>query len=239
MSPREKTAAKDKLLHIFALSPALFHIVFWPVMRPLFWFFLRMEVRYTEKLLATEGKRVIFAVSHRNETDPVVLQYALPFWTRFLPIYFVSLSKEWYPFKKFGIRSLFYGGLVFKLMGAYPVYRGLRNFEVALQHHIDILEKNHSVVIFPEGRVSEDGTIGEAKPGYIFLAKRTQTPIVPVKIDGTFKLGFWSFLTRKHKVVVTFGDPIDCGELRDVDSEIERMQLKQEAMEVMSVLKNL
>ncbi len=40
------------------------------------------------------------------------------------------------------------------------------------------------LVVFPEGTRSEDGTIGEFKPGAFYLAQRSGAPVVPVYIDG-------------------------------------------------------
>jgi len=40
------------------------------------------------------------------------------------------------------------------------------------------------VVVFPEGTRSQDGSIGEFKPGAVYLAQRSGAPVVPVYIDG-------------------------------------------------------
>ena len=43
------------------------------------------------------------------------------------------------------------------------------------------------VSIFPEGRRTLDGTIGEFKPGAFQLARMSGAPVVPVYIDGGFR----------------------------------------------------
>jgi 1-acyl-sn-glycerol-3-phosphate acyltransferase len=40
------------------------------------------------------------------------------------------------------------------------------------------------VVVFPEGTRSDDGSIGEFRPGAFFLARKAGAPVVPVYIDG-------------------------------------------------------
>jgi 1-acyl-sn-glycerol-3-phosphate acyltransferase len=40
------------------------------------------------------------------------------------------------------------------------------------------------LVVFPEGTRSEDGTIGEFRPGAFYLAWKSGVPVVPVHIDG-------------------------------------------------------
>ncbi len=193
--------------HIFVFPIYVIRIIVYPFAWLLLYFFLRMEVSGKENLQSIDDGRVIFAANHNSELDPFAFQYSLSFFSKFVPLYFVSLTKKYYPYEKYGIRSYFYGGLFFRLMGAYPVYKGLNNFECAFQHHINILEKSHTVLIFPEG-VKGNGTIGRAKPGVIYLAKRTNSLIVPVKIEGTAKLTIWEILLRKRKLKISFGKQI-------------------------------
>ena len=44
------------------------------------------------------------------------------------------------------------------------------------------------MVIFPEGTRSKCGQIGEFKAGSFKLATKAKVPIVPITIDGTYKL---------------------------------------------------
>ncbi len=50
---------------------------------------------------------------------------------------------------------------------------------------VEKLKQGCSVVIFPEGTRSEDGTIGPFKKGSNLLAVRANAPMVPVTIVGT------------------------------------------------------
>jgi 1-acyl-sn-glycerol-3-phosphate acyltransferase len=50
---------------------------------------------------------------------------------------------------------------------------------------IEILKNGHSLVVFPEGTRSADGTVGEFKAGSFKLATKSRVPIVPVTIHGT------------------------------------------------------
>lgn len=52
----------------------------------------------------------------------------------------------------------------------------------------ELLAQGYSVIIFPEGTRSKGGDIGEFKGGTIRLATRAAVPIVPVCIEGTYKL---------------------------------------------------
>ena len=72
-----------------------------------------------------------------------------------------------------------------------------------------------SVVVFPEGTRSRDGTLLPFKRGGFLLALKSRTPIVPVTINGTGKLlarGEWR--VRPGAINVTIGAPIAPEEFR-------------------------
>lgn len=48
-----------------------------------------------------------------------------------------------------------------------------------------LLEAGETLIIFPEGTRSQDGTLGKAMPGVALLATRTGVPVLPVGISGT------------------------------------------------------
>ena len=52
----------------------------------------------------------------------------------------------------------------------------------------ELLGKGYSVTIFPEGTRNSGGELGEFKAGAIRVATRAQVPVVPVCIDGSYKL---------------------------------------------------
>ena len=53
---------------------------------------------------------------------------------------------------------------------------------------VENVRKGYSLVIFPEGTRSKGGPIKEFKAGSFKLAFKSGVPIVPVTIDGTWKL---------------------------------------------------
>jgi 1-acyl-sn-glycerol-3-phosphate acyltransferase len=48
------------------------------------------------------------------------------------------------------------------------------------------LKRGEMVLMFPEGTRTLDGRLGPLKPGFCAVARRAQTPLVPVAIDGAF-----------------------------------------------------
>lgn len=73
-------------------------------------------------------------------------------------------------------------------------------------------ERNVSVVIFPEGTRSRDGSLGEFKrAGSVMLLRSAdQLPVVPMAIDGAWRLLAHNMLPVPWgvRVRVRFGDPI-------------------------------
>jgi 1-acyl-sn-glycerol-3-phosphate acyltransferase len=72
-----------------------------------------------------------------------------------------------------------------------------------------LIEEGWNLLIYPEGGRSPDGWMQDFKPGAAYLAVRTRRPVVPVHLDGT-----WKVMARKtgsiHRspTTVTFGSPL-------------------------------
>ncbi|MEY2664421.1 MAG: 1-acyl-sn-glycerol-3-phosphate acyltransferase, 1-acyl-sn-glycerol-3-phosphate acyltransferase [Candidatus Parcubacteria bacterium] len=158
----------------------------------------------------------IFAANHANEFDPLIIVSCLPFFSRHLPLVFVSREREFY--EKLGWKGKIYGGLFFKLMAALQVYTGLNDYEKALKHHIDALKCGRNVCIFPMGKKHLDEDIHQAKGGVSYLAASSSLPIVPVRITGIEYMKRGEFWGRRRKLVVTFGETVYFKELSGSDS---------------------
>ncbi len=68
--------------------------------------------------------------------------------------------------------------------------------------------------IYPEGQRSFDGQLHEFKKGAAILATELNVPIVPVALDGAYRI--WprkSWRVRLAKVKISFGEPIDAGKI--------------------------
>jgi len=66
--------------------------------------------------------------------------------------------------------------------------KSLRQTAGAIVEGIKILKDGHSMVLFPEGTRSKSETMLEFKAGSFKLATKAGVPIVPVSINGTFRL---------------------------------------------------
>lgn len=73
-----------------------------------------------------------------------------------------------------------------------------------------LLQRKRIVVWFPEGGRSPDGSLKAFTPGIGMLIARTGVTAVPVRIRGSFEAWpLWRRLPRPHRLVVTFGQPIE------------------------------
>ena len=53
---------------------------------------------------------------------------------------------------------------------------------------VDLINQGFSLVIFPEGTRSQKHEMADFKPGSFKLASKAKAPVVPVVIDGTYKV---------------------------------------------------
>ncbi|GKX28255.1 1-acyl-sn-glycerol-3-phosphate acyltransferase [Vallitalea longa] len=73
---------------------------------------------------------------------------------------------------------------------------------------ISYLKEGNTLVIFPEGTRSKSSTIGEFKKGSLKLATKSGVPIVPVTINGSYKILEEKKRIRKSNVNITVHPPI-------------------------------
>jgi 1-acyl-sn-glycerol-3-phosphate acyltransferase len=147
-------------------------------------------------------KGIIFAPNHISEIDVLVLRFALPFIIPIMPMYYVSMTRDHYQTDKFGWRKYFYGGTFFKVLGAYPAYLGMRDYQASLINHIELLENGKAVCIFPEGKIGmETFKPGEAKGGVGFLAEYTKTDIIPVQLKGLRNIDWFKVFTFRRPTI--------------------------------------
>lgn len=74
---------------------------------------------------------------------------------------------------------------------------------------ISLLKAGYSLTVFPEGTRSKGSTMGEFKAGSFKLATKSGVPIVPVTVDGTYKIMEGNnYRIHPASVDVTIHEPI-------------------------------
>ena len=221
---------------LYFISPLFLQKLIWIPTRLILKFFGHLEVRGLENIRDIKTN-VIFACNHCSELDPILIPASLPFWSKFSPIFYVSREQKFYGGS--GWRRHFYGGFFFECWGSYAVQVGLRDYEKSLAKHIDIIGNGGSICIFPEGRTTPNGIMQPAKGGVAYLSHVTRVPIVPVMINGTYRLYFRDFLLRKTRLSVIFGKPIYVRDNNEKLSEISVEYMKEYAEKVLNIIKGM
>jgi 1-acyl-sn-glycerol-3-phosphate acyltransferase len=79
----------------------------------------------------------------------------------------------------------------------------------AIKLSLSAIREGKVLAIFPEGRISLDGSLGKGQPGIGAIMMKSGAPVVPVAIQGAFGvLPRHAKFPRPGRVRIVFGDPI-------------------------------
>jgi long-chain acyl-CoA synthetase len=177
--------------------------------------FCSLAVRERDALKELKGPAV-FVSNHVSALDAVVMAHALP--SRYRHRSVVVAAADSIFKRKWEAR------LAQVTVDAFPIPRsgGARPHLEYLKH---LIQKNWSVIIFPEGRLTPTGAIGRFRKGAAVLAMDVGAPIVPAFMDGMFEvLPRFRRMPRPGRVTVTFGSPMHAEPGDDYDSFIARVE---------------
>lgn len=89
-----------------------------------------------------------------------------------------------------------------------------------LKEMLKRLKRGEAVLLFPEGTRTSNGRIGEIKPGFIPIARRSGVPLVPIAVVGAYECmpkGAKWLIPRP--IAVVFGKPILENEYKELSDE--------------------
>ena len=116
-------------------------------------------------------------------------------------------------------------------VGTIPVDRDGGSDVTAIKRVLRALADNKALILFPEGTRTPDGRLQPAKPGVGLIACRTQVPVVPVRIFGSFEaFGKSGRMNLGTPVSVVFGPPLPPAAYDDPKAGKERYQRASEAI---------
>jgi 1-acyl-sn-glycerol-3-phosphate acyltransferase len=183
--------------------------------RPLAHVVASPEVRGDEVMALMEAP-AIFVANHASHVDTPLLLSVLPH--RFRHKTAVAAAADHF-FDRRWKAHLWSLALALIPIERHRVNR--RSAELAAE----LLGEGWNLVIYPEGGRSKDGWFGEFQRGAAYLAARTGRPVVPVHIEGTWRiLARGSNRLRRSPTRVTFGTPIapaDGDDARRLEARIE------------------
>lgn len=163
-----------------------------------------------------ENVGVVFIANHINANDPFVITAFFPkiLKQKVFPLIFLAAHEKFSnPYKSFAM----------KLLGCIPVGNGQN-----VRETIKILKEGGSIFLFPEGKVSENGELGEDKRLLETLSKFSELIVQPIRIEGLKH--FWdvkSMLLGHRQVKLIFGTPffLAKGSKINAVAEIEKLSL--------------
>ncbi|MHC5010492.1 MAG: lysophospholipid acyltransferase family protein [Planctomycetota bacterium] len=115
---------------------------------------------------------VIFCANHASYLDPAFVQLVVPRRVAFV------MTNEFYRRRS--------GRWFFRLVRAIPVAPG-RMAKTGFEQALARLRRGSAICIFPEGRLSRDGTMGRAQRGVAVLSRMGGAPVVPMGIAGNYE----------------------------------------------------
>ncbi|MDB6016854.1 MAG: plsC [Pedosphaera sp.] len=205
----------------------LCYFIGWSCYRLLFATYFRWRVYNNERVPLKGG--VILAANHASFLDPPLVGSALP-----RDINYLARKSL------FRIPLL---GWILRSVNAVPVDRD-GGGAAGLKAIIDRLHAGGAIILFPEGTRTRDGSLQAARSGIGLTVIKSDAPVVPVRVFGTFEAwGRDVRFPRPHQVVVKYGRPMYFEQLRAEAKSCAKPRLKeiyqQVADEIMAAIAKL
>jgi 1-acyl-sn-glycerol-3-phosphate acyltransferase len=195
----------------------LLYSIGWNLSRAVFRFYFGWRVQGTENVPLTGP--LILASNHASFLDPPLVGSAIP-----REINYMARDTLF----RFPVI-----GWILREVNAVPVDRE-GGGAAGLKTILDRLLKGNGIILFPEGTRSRDGELQKARSGIGLTVIKSDAPVVPVRVFGTFDA-----FSRHHKiprpgkrVAVKFGRPIDFTALRVEAKSCSKPRLKEIYQEV-------
>jgi long-chain acyl-CoA synthetase len=193
-----------------ALRVLVYYLLSYPATLLMAW----PKVRGRENLRSLRGP-LLFISNHVTQVDIGFIMAALPL--RYRHRLAVAMLGELLqamrqppsdmPFMKRFIETISYG-LVVALFNVFPLPQRT-GFRESFTFAGESVDRGYSILVFPEGRRTQNGVLSPFQAGVGLLARNLNIPVVPVKIDGLFELKrAGKKFSRPGAVTVTIGPAI-------------------------------
>jgi len=196
------------------MNPSYF--IGWCLFRALYATYFRWRVFHPERVPLTGP--VILASNHASFIDP--------------PLVGAGLKRD---INYLARESLFRFpgvGALLRSWNSVPVDReggGARGLKAIL----DRLHDGGAIILFPEGTRTKDGRLQPARSGIGLAVIKSDAPVVPVRVFGTFEAYRRGMkFPRPCRVAVKYGRPLDFAALRAEARTCSKARLKQIYQEV-------
>jgi long-chain acyl-CoA synthetase len=143
-------------------------------------------------------KNFILAPNHQSFLDVYLLSAVIP----------VDLTQNIYSLAYYGN---FQGKFMKKLAKninviSVDIDKNLREVISTLEY---VLEQKKSLLIFPEGSITRDGSLSDFKPMLTLLSKKKNVPVIPVTIHGAnIALPYGKSIPKRAEITLSFLKPV-------------------------------
>src|SRR6266550_7092904 len=183
----------------------------WCCFRALFKFYFRWRVYHPGRV--PETGPVILAANHTSFIDP--------------PLVGAGLRRDINYLARESLFRFPVIGALLRSWNSVPVDReggGARGLKAILDRLLD----GGAIILFPEGTRTRDGKLQPARSGIGLTVIKSDAPLVPVRVFGTFEAyGRQMRLPRPRRVAVKYGQPMRFEQLRAEARVCAKSRLKE------------
>lgn len=184
---------------------------FWRPMRLFYYVYFRWQAFNGNRVPHTGG--VIVASNHASFIDPLLVGS--------------GVSRELCYLARESLFRLPGMGWLLRKLNSVPVDRD-GGGGTGLKRILEQLLLGHGIVLFPEGTRTLDGRLQPARSGIGLTVIKSQAPVVPVRVFGSFEAyGKRHVFPRPRKIVVKYGRPMSFAALRAEAKTCSKPRLKQ------------
>lgn len=178
------------------------------VCKPLSWLFVRLAYgqRWWGAHHVPAHGPVLLVCNHQSYLDLIVLG--------------VGLHRHFHSMARATLFAKPLFAWLIRSLNAFPVDQG-RGDVRSVRTAIELLKQGHLVLVFPEGRRTATGRLGDFSPGLMLMIRRAKPTVVPMAVDGVFDA--WPIGRKRPsldaKTGALYGKPIPADTLLAMDAE--------------------
>ena len=189
-------------------------VVHYLLLRPAVFLLGRPRVEGRENLRGVRGP-VIVICNHTSDVDVGLVKFALPASLRYR-LAVATGGEELERLRTPPVTRSFLGraydrvkwGLAVSLLNLFPLPREA-GFRESFAFAGESVDHGYSILVFPEGRHTKDGTLLPFRAGIGLLANNLGLPVVPMRIDGLFEvIQRGKKFAAPGKIAVRIGRPV-------------------------------
>jgi long-chain acyl-CoA synthetase len=196
---------------VTCLRSVLYSLIFWPITQIL----ARPRVRGREHLRGTRGPLLVIC-NHITDEDVAFVMAALPPRYRFrlsVGMDGERLRRMRQPSETRGLwgsaLDRLEAFLLVLILDVFPLPRR-SGFRESFRFAGESVDRGFSVLVFPEGKETVDGSLQEFRGGVGLLAANLRIPVLPMRLDGLFEPRQQKKIWLKRGLVrVSIGEPIE------------------------------